>query len=520
MFGHRSHLLCERPCTLPSQLRHYVPEAPPLRLRTRTAWSLLAQGSPAIAAVACVPILTRALGPERFGILLLVWTTFGMAGVADLGIGRSLTQLVATRRSRGDASDLRGLAGMGISVAVVLGFTGGLGLMLMAPSLSAYLGLAPDLHGEARRTAILLGAAFPMLVVASALRGVLEGFERFDLSAHVRITIGVLTFAGPALLVPITPRVDAVMGLLLVVRLLGLLALALLVIRVLPKAHHPVTHRRRILSEILVFGGWTTVSNVVSSAMVYADRFVIGSMISASAVAFYAIPGEIVTRLLLAPIAIGAVWLPAFARSTRTDTRAVRDLSERGLRLLLASLVPPLVAATALAEPLLRIWAGPEFAITGVSVLRWLALGVLFNGIAQIPFALLYARGRPKLVATLHLLELPVYVALLAWALPIYGIVGAGMAWAARSALDAAALFAATAALEPAALGQRSLVIRSVGIGGLLILAAAGLSNVTNPVMAATFVTSLSLLWAWTALLTPAWRTEVRAGAARIFGRR
>ena len=94
------------------------------------------------------------------------------------------------------------------------------------------------------------------------------------------------------------------------------------------------------------------------------------------------------------------------------------------------------------------------------------------------------------------------------------------MAWAARSALDAAALFAATAALEPAALGQRSLVMRSVGIGGLLILIAAGLANVTNPVLAATSVTSLSLLWAWDALLTPAWRDEVRAGAARIFWRR
>ncbi len=473
-----------------------------------------------IAAAVSVPILTRALGPERFGILLLVWTLFGMAGVADLGIGRSLTQLVATRRTRADTTDLRGVAGVGISTAVAVGLTGGLGLILMASSLSTQLDLSPGLSGEARRTAVLMGAVFPMVVVASALRGVLEGFERFDLSAHVRITIGVLTFAGPALLVPFTPRVDAAMGLLLVVRLLGLLALVVLVIRVLPNAPHPITRHRRILSEILTFGGWTTVSNVVSGAMVYADRFVIGSMISASAVAFYTVPSEIVTRLLLAPIAIGTVWLPAFARSTRANTESAGDLSEQGLRLLIATLVPPLVVATALAEPLLRIWAGPEFAITGVSVLRWLALGVLFNGVAQIPFALLYARGRPKLVATIHLLELPLYVALLAWALPTYGIVGAGMAWAARSALDAAALFAATAALEPAALGQRSLVMRSVGIGGLLILIAAGLANVTNPVLAATSVTSLSLLWAWIALLTPAWRDEVRAGAARIFWRR
>ncbi len=519
MFDRRSHLLFERPCAPPSHHGHCVPEATPPSLRTRTGWSLLAQGAPAITAAACVPILTRALGAERLGILLLVWTMFGMTGVADLGIGRSLTQMVATRRARGLATDLRGVVGLGISVALAIGLVGGLGLMLAASSLFAHMDLAPDISVETRWTTILMAAALPMLVVASALRGVLEGLERFDLSAHVRITVGVLTFAGPALLVPVTPRADAAVGLLVAVRFLGLLTLALMVIRVLPATDHAPNSRRAILYEILSLGGWTTVSNLASSAMVYADRFVIGTLVSASAVAFYTVPSEVVTRLLIAPIAIGTVWLPAFARTSSTDAAAVRSLSERGLRLLIACLVPPLVAAAALAEPLLRIWAGPEFATDGATVLRWLALGVLFNGVAQIPFALLFARGRPKLVAIIHLFELPIYVALIAWVLPKYGIAGAGAAWAGRTAIDAAALFAATALVEPAALGRASLVVPWLGVGGLLILAAAVLSDLTSPGTAAALVTSLSLLWAWFALLTADWRNELRERAARTFER-
>ena len=480
---------------------------------------MLAQGAPAIAAAACVPILTRTLGPERFAILLLVWTLFGMAGVADLGIGRSLTQMLATRRATARASDLRSAATIGAAAALAIGLIGGVGIMLFASRLSTPMDLPPNLALEARRTAVLAGAVFPMLVVASALRGVLEGFERFDLSARVRITVGVMTFAGPALLAPFTPRVDAAMGVLLAVRLIALIALVLLAVRVLPDADRPLIPRRALLSEIVTLGGWTTASNLVSSAMVYADRFVIGSLVSASAVAFYTVPSEIVTRLLIAPIAIGTVWLPAFARTSSADAAAVQSLSERGLRLLIACLVPPLVAAAALAEPLLRIWAGPEFAIHGATVLRWLAVGVLFNGVAQIPFALLFARGRPKLVAIIHVFELPIYVALLAWALPKYGIAGAGVAWAGRTAIDAAALFAATAVVEPAALGRVSLVLRWFGIGGLLIVAAAVVSDLTSPATAATLVTSLSLLWAWFALLTADWRNELRERAARTFGR-
>jgi O-antigen/teichoic acid export membrane protein len=60
-----------------------------------------------------------------------------------------------------------------------------------------------------------------------------------------------------------------------------------------------------------------TVSNVVSPLMVYVDRFLIGAFLSISAVAYYVTPHEVVTKLLVLPGAVAAVFFPAFSRNGR-----------------------------------------------------------------------------------------------------------------------------------------------------------------------------------------------------------
>ena len=53
-------------------------------------------------------------------------------------------------------------------------------------------------------------------------------------------------------------------------------------------------------SRLLRFGGWMTVSNIVGPLMVTLDRFLIGALISVSAVAYYATPYEVVSQHITA----------------------------------------------------------------------------------------------------------------------------------------------------------------------------------------------------------------------------
>src|SRR5262249_30536138 len=107
----------------------------------------------------------------------------------------------------------------------------------------------------------------------------------------------------------------------------------------------------------------------------------------------------------------------------------------------LSALFPLVLVLSAFPAELLRAWVGPEFASHGAVVLRWLALGVTINALAHVPFTLLQAVGRSHVTARLHLVETPLYAFGAWWAIRAGGVEGAAIAWTARIALDAAALF-------------------------------------------------------------------------------
>ena len=84
----------------------------------------------------------------------------------------------------------------------------------------------------------------------------------------------------------------------------------------------------------------------------------------------------------------------------------------------------------------LQLWVGGTMAIEAAPVLKWLLVGVFFNGVAHVPFAWLQGHGRADLTAKAHLVEAPLHLALLWVLVRQFGVTGAAVAWAARAALD------------------------------------------------------------------------------------
>jgi O-antigen/teichoic acid export membrane protein len=85
---------------------------------------------------------------------------------------------------------------------------------------------------------------------------------------------------------------------------------------------------------------------------------------------------------------------------------------------------------------------GADFAAKSLQITQWILLAVLANGFAHIPYALLQSAGRSDITAKLHVIELPLYVALLIALTACYGIIGAAVAWTARVVVDALLLYA------------------------------------------------------------------------------
>lgn len=223
-----------------------------------------------------------------------------------------------------------------------------------------------------------------------------------------------------------------------------------------------------------------TVSNVISPLLVYADRFVIGAIFPVAAVAYYVTPYEAVTKLLLIPGALAAVFFPALTASFATDRRRASEIFLWGTRVVFLLLLPVVLLVTTFAAEALTLWLGPTFAAEGAGVLRWLAVGVFVNSLAQVAYAAVQGGGRADATAKLHLLEVPLYVAALWWLVTHHGITGAAVAWTLRVSVDAVALFALAGRL----LSAERVLLRRLGpmtVFALALLGASMLVTGTGP---------------------------------------
>src|SRR5262249_58703055 len=135
-------------------------------------------------------------------------------------------------------------------------------------------------------------------------------------------------------------------------------------------------------------------------------------------------------------------------------------------------LFPIALACVVLAQDGLTVWLGSDLAANSTRVLQWLAVGVFLNSLAQVPFALLQAAGRPNVTAALHLVELPLYLVGVVWLLQAYGVDGAAIAWTARVGVDAVCLFGLALWCLPAS----ARVVRRVALVATAALAALALA--------------------------------------------
>ena len=189
------------------------------------------------------------------------------------------------------------------------------------------------------------------------------------------------------------------------------------------------------------YGGWVTVANLVNPILVYSDRFMIGALFSVAEVGYYAAPFEAVTRLWLVPASLAATLFPAFsAMGIESNRGKVELLYSRAIKSLLLLLGPVVLILIAFAKDVLQIWLGAEFAAKSTSVLQILAVGVLANSFAYIPFSLLQGLGRPDVVAKVFLVELPAYLAFAYVMIARGGIAGAALAWTLRVSIEALVL--------------------------------------------------------------------------------
>lgn len=413
-------------------------------LTRNSVYNLLGQGLPMLVGIVTIPRLVHALGVDRFGVLTLTWAVMGYFSLFDLGMGRALTQIVSERSGIGDRAELPDIIHTALVMMLLFGIVGGICLGAVSPwMVGRVLKMSPMLHHESLYAFGLMAFSVPAVTLLAGLRGILTAQHRFLEINILRLGMGILTFLGPWLVSFRTVHLFWVVLSLEVMRYGALGAHYWVCRRVVPEMNQAGAFQSRHWRSLIKFGGWMTVSNLISPLMVNMDRFFIGAFVSVGAIAYYATPFDMITKVLAVPGAITSVLFPMFGALHRTDPTEAHRLYRKGMRTVFLVLTPILLGIGLGAPWILLHWLGPTFAQHSSGVMRILCLGVLVNALATVPFAFIQGVARPDLTAKFHLAEAPLYLAVM-WVLGTkFGIVGVAWAWAARVTLDLTLLFLA-----------------------------------------------------------------------------
>jgi O-antigen/teichoic acid export membrane protein len=440
--------------------------------------NLFGQVLPLIVALVSMPFIVRGLGPERFGVLSIVWAVLGSLVLFDLGLSRSTTKFVAECLGRGEAQKFPSLFWTSLWSQVLIGIVGAVLMAAAVPHLvDRYLKLSASSAAETKLSFLILAVSFPVVLGGNSIRGVLEAVQRFDVVNYVKIPANMCMFLLPAIVLPLGLGLPSIVLLLVVSRLaVGLVYLAAC-LRMFPAVRRNYSLDYKVLGPLLTYGGWVSISNFLAPLLVYADRFVVGSVLGMSYVSYYTAPQEAISRGSVLPGALMTALFPALATLDASGGRdRVRELCVRAIKSLLLIMTPALLVICVFAHQLLQLWLGADFAARSTAVLQIFCVGVLVNSIAFVPFVLLQGLGRPDVTGKLHLLELPIYAVALAILLPRMGLTGAALAWSFRLLVDACLLFGAASWLK--LLPLRAVVDASIrkaclllcGLGAALLL--------------------------------------------------
>jgi len=407
------------------------------KLARNTVFNLAGQVLPLLSGVALIPYIVRGLGPERFGMLGIIWVVFGYFSLMDLGLGRATTKFLAEWLARGEERRISEMVWSSIILQLLMGVAGGLIIAALTPLLvERVLRTPPSLIQEARLAFYILGASLPVVLVMNGFRAVLEGCQRFDVSNLLRVPSSIIAFAVPAAGIAVGLGLPGIVLCLATFRLVFALAHGFYCLRVLPCLKTRPAIRSGTILHLLSFGGWVTASNVVNPILLSMDRFYIGSLLSVALVGYYTAPYEAVTKLWMIPASLMTTVYPVCSALSIERTAELQVLYSRSIKYIFCALAPVSLILVFFARTIVSLWLGPGFVDKSAVALQLLAVGVFINCFAQVPYAFLQAMGRPDAAAKLFLLELPPYALLAWWMVSRYGVPGAALGWSIRVTME------------------------------------------------------------------------------------
>lgn len=406
-----------------------------MSLIKNSMWNLGGFIIPTLVAIPSLGLLARYLGTEKFGLFTLAFAIVGYASIFDAGLTRAVIREIAINRNSKE-EQRRIISTSTVSIGV-LGCVAALFIYITIPSVQSLLNISEVSNSDAELAFKILALSIPVFLLNQVWLAYLEGHELFA-NINIQRVISNSCIAGlPTIFALYSATLTMAIAGLLLGRLISLFISFWFCRKII--THSGLLFDQSTLKRLIKFGGWMTVSNIISPMMVYFDRFIISNMLGANQVAYYTAPSEGVSRALNVPSALARALFPKLSKASNKSEKM--HLEKISYFLIASVCCPMILLGFIYAQEIMVLWMGSEYADEPVIILRILLVGFLFNALAQIPFSKIQAAGKAHITAILHACELLPYLALLYFLSSNYFLIGVAISWSIRVTVDFVLLY-------------------------------------------------------------------------------
>lgn len=371
----------------------------------------------ALSGILLIPILTKTLSIEEYGIWVQIIVTVGLVpSIVMLGLPYTMVRFLAGAKKLEEIQE--GFYLIAFIILITSTVASSL-LFLFSNSIAAIL-LDKNVTIVKLLSIIILIECFNSLLV-NFFR-TFQQIRRYSIFVIIKtysqlIVVGYFVLSGYGI-------VGAVYG-ILITDFIAFLSMATLIISEIGFKIPDFANVREYLS----FGLPTIPGSLSSWVITSSDRYVIGIILGTSFVGYYS-PGYAlgsVMNMFMAPLGL---LLPAILSRYYDDKNlgAVKLILKYSLKYFLLLAIPSAFGLSLLSKPILEILSTPEIALEGYLITPFVALSTVFFGAIAVINHILVLEKRTAITGSIYILAALLNLVLNLILIPYVGILGAAIA--------------------------------------------------------------------------------------------
>ncbi len=381
------------------------------------------------------PFVVEKLGNTYYGIWVIMMQFTGYLYLLDFGVRESIIRYVSKGKADGKTEDLNEIISSGIILYGGIGFICLLASAGLALAFPYVFNIDTQEVWAARIVVIISGVTVAQLLVFNVFSGILMGLQRYDIFNKIGI---IFAFIRLGLILYFLGNGYSLIALALIQLFIGLgtnLTIYFSSKRILRENKIPFKYtkipfkdRFPVFRKLYNYSKYVLINNLGQKAIFYTDAIIIGVIMSAASVTFYAIAGNLIEYLRKLVLQAADVLNPVASElDAKNDSSKLSKLVLNGSKFTMCIALPISIIYYAAGSHFIELWMGEEYAELSGQVLAILSITVLLTTPHLTLSSVLYGISKHHLISNLRIIE-AIFNLFFSIILAInYGIVGVAL---------------------------------------------------------------------------------------------